>query len=228
MLHGVAVKARTLMLFALLALAPVAPAAAATPKSSHYKLTKAHGVVRVTYQGTEAAGCAARGLCGVSGTVTYRFGGTPRSGEVDLIEVARPFGFGAFGTSAATSSSVQTPGAAACQDRVTHRADGFDLVRRSRTRMEFRFHTGMSDSTASFLGTRCAGPRDADVGIPLVKAILPLEIFRARRLAFSVQGARKFKRGGFQGVADWNLAFRLVGARCNPTCAQRRTPVTGQ
>ncbi|MEA2403872.1 MAG: hypothetical protein QOE08_519 [Thermoleophilaceae bacterium] len=215
------------MLF-VLALAPAAATAATRPKSSHYTLTKAHGVVRVTYQGTEAAGCAARGLCGVSGTATYRFGGPPRSGEVDLIEVSRPFGFGAFGTQASTSSSVQTPGAAPCQDRVTHRADGFDLVRHSRTLMEFRFHTGVTESAASFLGTRCAGPRDGDVGLPLVKALLPLKVFRAPRLAFSVQGSRKFKRGGFEGLANWDLAFRMVGARCNPNCAQRRTPVSGR
>ena len=214
------------MLFALVALLPAVPASAATPKSSHYKLTKAFGVVRVTYQGTDEAGCATRGLCGVSGTVTYRFGGTPRTGEVDLIETSRPFGFGAFGTLGTTSSSVQIPGAAPCQDRVTHRADGFELTRRSRTNMEFRFHTTEAESAANFLGTRCAGPRDTDVGRPLVRALLPLKVFRARRLAFTVQGSRPFSRGGFEGTATWKLGFRMTGARCNPNCADRRTPVS--
>ena len=216
-----------LILFALAGLATAAPAFAATPKSSHYTLTRASGVVKVTYQGTTRAGCETRGLCGVSGTVTYRFGGTPRSGEVDLIEVARPFGFGSFGTAGATSSSVQTPGAALCQDRVTHRSDGFTLTRRSRRNLEFRFHTGDADNAANFLTTRCAGPRDGDVGRPLVKALLPLKVFRARRLAFTIQGGKPFRRSGFEGNATWKLGFRMIGARCNPNCADRRTPVTG-
>ncbi len=216
-----------LALFALAGLVVAAPASAAKPKSSHYTLTKASGVVRVTYQGTTAAGCATRGLCGVTGTVTYRFGDTPRSGEVDLIEVARPFGFGAFGTTGVTTASVQTPGAAACQDRVKHRADGFTLTRRSSKNLEFRFHTGDSDTAANFLTTRCAGPRDGDVGRPLVKALLPLKVFRARRLAFRITGGKPFKRNGFEGDATWNLGFRMTGASCNPNCADRRTPVTG-
>jgi hypothetical protein len=223
----VVVKAWTLTLFALAGLVVAAPAPAAKPKSSHYTLTRASGVVRVTYQGTTAAGCETRGLCGVTGTVTYRFGGTPRSGEVDLIEVTRPFGFGAFGTRGVTTSSVQTPGAADCQDRVTHRTDGFTLTRRSRTNLEFRFHAGDADTAVNFLTTRCSGPRDSDVGRPLVKALLPLKVFRARRLAFRIQGGRPFKRNGFEGNATWNLGFRMTGAGCNPNCAARRAPVTG-
>ena len=215
------------MTCALVLLVLAAPASAAT-RASHYKLTTASGTVRVTYEGTAAAGCASRGLCGVKGTVTYRFGGTPRSGEVDLIETRRPFGFGAFGTRAVTSASVQTPGAAACRDRVTHPADGFGLIQRSRTRMEFRFHSTDAESADNFLGTRCAGPRDTDLGSPLVRAQLPLRIFRSRRLAFTAQGSRPFRRGGFEGLATWKLGFKMTGARCNPNCADRRTPVSGQ
>lgn len=216
-----------LMLFASGALIPATTASGATPKTSHYRLTTAFGVVRVAYQGTTAAGCETRGLCGVSGVVTYRFGGPPRTGEVDLIETRRPFGFGAFGTLGTTSSSVQMPGAAPCQDRVTHRADGFGLTRWSRTNMEFRFHSGDAESDANFLTTRCAGPRDGDVGKPLVRGLLPLKVFRARRLAFTVQGGRPFRRGGFEGAATWKLGFRMTGSRCNPNCADRRTPVSG-
>jgi hypothetical protein len=222
-------KAGILALFVLLALALASPATAARmPKASHYTLTKASGLVRVTYQGTTAAGCKSRGLCGISGTVTYRFGGTPRSGEVDLIETSRPFGFGAFGTRGVTSASVQTPGAASCRDRVSHPADGFGLLQRGRTKMELTFHSKDAESAANFLGTRCAGPRDSDIGSPLVRALLPLSIFRARRLAFTAEGSRPFRRGGFQGLARWDLAFKMTGARCNPNCADRRTPVTGQ
>jgi hypothetical protein len=185
-------------------------------------------VVRVSFQATEAAGCARRGQCGVSGTVEYRFGGRPRSGEATLIEERRgAFGFGAFTTRGATTATVTTPGAPPpCRDRIGHSLEGFDLRRTSRTQLQFRFHD--ADAETNYLTTRCAGPRDSDLGSPLVKAALPLKIFRSRRLAFSMKGSRPYRRGGFEGTTTWDLGFKMTGARCNPNCERGTDRVTGE
>ena len=208
--------------------ATATPAGAATPRASAYKLTSATGVVRVSFQGTPDAGCARRGQCGVAGTVEYRFGGRPRSSDVTLIEQRRgTFGFGSFTTRGATAATVTTPGASApCRDRVSHRLDGFGLVQTSRTRIQLRLHDAEAD--ANYLATRCAGPRDSDLGVPLVKASLPLRIFRARRLSFTATGSRPFRRAGFEGTTTWDLAYRMTGARCNPNCHRGIDRVTGE
>lgn len=198
------------ILLGALALAALAAPAAQASQVRH-TVTQASGYERVYFSGTPAAGCAAAGTCGVSGTVVYGFGGkVPRGRATVSLEGNRVTGVAArFVTIGKTSSTVTLPGSGSpCTDDVDHRGDGFVLGKASGGLLDFALHTGAPD----YLATRCPGPGEAE----LVKAgALPSGLFkgdgfRSLRFRFGLNGSQNFAgAGGYEGTASWKLRYKL-------------------
>src|SRR3954468_23810192 len=91
---------------------PVAVAAQAPRAEFHaYRVTAATGSERVEFAGDPAAGCAGRGVCGVSGTETF----TPVRPDTDslatFVRVSGRVAGQAFFSGGNTTTSVTTAGA---------------------------------------------------------------------------------------------------------------------
>lgn len=213
----------TCLLAVLLTLAVAAPAAEARPRITTYGLTQAQGFVRMTFHGDEAAGCRERGVCGISGTSTYSFGGRPELGEIIWIREGTHTLFldGFFATKAQTVADVATAGSPErCVDRVRHTFDTMSFqAGRKRVRFEWRPQGEPiggeeegeleGDGNADDLRTRCAGPTTADAAAALPRASIPYRVFRSRRSKFQTTGTRPFAGGGFAGTVEWDLRYAL-------------------
>ena len=86
------------------------PAAATAKTGSVFDMSRATGYVRVTFTGDSAGSCASFGVCGYSGTVTYRVGGKPH-GTLVLARGrnGRISGGATYRTTATTRASVTAP-----------------------------------------------------------------------------------------------------------------------
>lgn len=223
------------LIAALCVVLTAAPADAKGPRVTAYKITKAEGFVRVTFQGDEAAGCRERGLCGLSGTTTYAFGGTPRGGELHWFRQGSRtlFVSGFFDTRGSTVSDVGTAGSGErCVDRVRHRIESLSFTpRRGRLRFTWRepaFPIGADAPLEDIEGdlgpdafdTRCAGPAHIDLARAgaMPAADVPFRLLRSKRSAFTAKGSRPFAGGGFAGTVDWDLSYRFAYRSCNPRC----------
>lgn len=192
------------------ALAAVA-APVAHASTTRYSVTAASGYERVYFSGTPASGCAARGDCGVSGTVVYQFGGAPtHSHALVTVKGKTVTGLRAdFTTSGVTTAIVTTPASStACTATVAHRSDSFRLSKARRAQVTFALHVGPPD----YLATSCQGPLEAD----LARAgALPSAPFKASGFAhpnftFGLKGSRNFRDvTGFEGTVSWKLTYGL-------------------
>ena len=217
---------RRIALAVALTLSVVLAAAAAEAKGPRvhvttWAVTKAEGTVRITFAGNEAAGCRAIGVCGISGTTTYAFGGEPRFGRVYWArDRKRTFAFsGFFETNGVTASDVVSAGSTEhCVDRAEHDYEGLSFEPRSqRVRFEWRERrTGDEDfviigNDSDPFDTRCAGPHLVDLepsrAVPF--ADVPYRVFRSPRSSFRTTGSRPFAGGGFAGTVDWDLRYGL-------------------
>jgi hypothetical protein len=214
--------APTLLAVLLLALAAAAPAAAARPRLTEYRLTQAEGFVRMTFGGDESAGCRERGVCGISGTSTYTFGGKPEAGEITWLRLGSDTEFmdGFFITKGETVADVTTAGSPErCVDRVPRSFDSMSLEPgRKRVRYDWRGRPDPIGDEEGVLGgedgpddlrTRCAGPASADIANALPRATLPYRVFRSKRSKFQVTGSRPFAGGGFAGTVEWDMRYAL-------------------
>jgi hypothetical protein len=189
---------------------------------AQYQVTQAQGTVKITFQGSEAAGCRARGVCGISGSTTYSFGGKPQFGAVFWArQHKRTIGFyGFFETAGETASDVVSAGSDEhCVDRTSHATDSMSFEPRSRrVRFEWREQPAADEESVVIGGdeedpfdTRCAGPHLADLhesrAIPF--ADVPYRVFRSRKSSFTTTGSRPFAGGGFAGQVDWTLSYGL-------------------
>jgi len=146
---------------------------------------------------------------GISGVVTYRFGGRPLKGSAIVSsQGGRTIDVSArFRTDGRTTASVQ-----GCSDVVRHRADGFQLVTGNRPR-RLLFGLHFDPFASDYLRTACPGPREAD----LVDAgAIPTGSFAASgftgsRIRFSLSGSQDFRgAGGYSGTNSWRLVYKLV------------------
>lgn len=211
------------LLLLALALATTPASAASRPRLTEYRLTQAEGFVRMTFRGDEAAGCRERGVCGISGTTTYTFGGKPDGGEI--VWIRHPgddpqYMDGFFITKGETVSDVATAGSPErCVDRVARSFDGMQFEPgRKRVRFDWRDRPqpigeedeGLDGSEgADDLRTRCAGPLYADFARALPRATLPYRVFRSKRSKFHLTGSLPFAGGGFAGTVEWDLRYAL-------------------
>jgi hypothetical protein len=200
-----------------LVLAPSALAAKTHTTSLAYRVTKAEGTETATFQGDGTPTCAAAGLCGTSGTVTYSFTNANRGFAVVTIVSRghRKVGFGdfEFGTDGTTSSNVSQAGVAQpCVDSVKHRNDMLD-VGSARSNVLFGFHlVNTAVLSSDYLGTHCAGPTEADMATARVlpAVAIPLKAMMKRsRIDFELHSNLPFHVGPFSGMLKVDAAYTL-------------------
>jgi hypothetical protein len=198
-----------------------ASAGAAAKRGSIFDLTRAAGYERVTFTGDAQAGCAQFDVCGLSGSVTYRLGGTPR-GALFLARSrssGRVRGGASYRIAGTTRSTVTAPSPRpVCDDAIDHAADLFSAasLRSSPESVLLRYHAGAPD----YLDTDCPGPTERDLrrAGALPEGAFPARGFRRRRLKFEMSGGQPFRARGFSAASEWDLKFRAKARECNPRC----------
>jgi hypothetical protein len=174
------------------------------------------GALTVTFHGDAATGCAADGLCGYSGSVTWR---PPASGQmiivatrahhhtsdsVELFLEGNGFPPDTGATSATVQSTAGSPsGAATCLD-ATATGLALDLPVRHGL-VEF----GLGGASPALLSDRCAGPRDPQILSPLPAPSLTLAALRRDGTVVDLSTNRPFAADGFAGTIDSTIAIRL-------------------
>ena len=224
LMHSGTMRRIALALAAALTVAlGAAPAEGKGPgeRVTHYDITRAKGTVKLTFRGDETAGCRDRGLCGVSGTTTYSFGGKLDFGQVFWArQRKRTIAFyGFFDARGETVSDVVSAGSTErCVDRRRTVTDSMEFEPRSK-RVRFMWrraldpdHEGViigSDETV--FDTRCAGPELEDLAASnaFPRADVPYRVFRSPRSSFRTTGTLPFAGGGFAGTVEWDLSYGL-------------------
>lgn len=79
-----------------------------------------------------------------------------------------------------------------------------------------------------WIGTRCAGPLDADVARALPELVLPLARAARGRHLFSIAGTRRFTGSGFTGTVDSTVELFLGRPRSALVSAPRGTDLEPQ
>ena len=180
------------------------------------------GTVAILFHGDRGSGCAAKGLCGYSGVITWRPGIAGNSGvlEIDKLRVhghtvelgtfslfSDPIGppslrsavrREAAGGTVGTCADVPSPGGFSSTGVPIHRGT---------------ISVAVPGKTSSILPTRCAGPLDADVaGAMPVRSIGVPAAAHGHRLV-DLSGTHDFARGGFAGTVRSTLVMHLRSAQ---------------
>jgi hypothetical protein len=188
-----------------LAAAALLPAGASAATSS-YRVVKASGTMKITFT-ADPNTCTRNLTCGYSGTVTYKFGGTPH-GKLKMKQGRNGHIHGAadFTSHGRTVSNVET--GAACTDTIGHRREHFTLESHSRLgRLVFQLHGGKTDH----LVTDCAGPTEDDLehDHALPEGTFKRKDFEAQHTLFGLKGTSAFRERGYRGTSSWKLKYRL-------------------
>ena len=206
----------------LMAVTAPGAGAAKPPKLPHitfrfYRVTSVSGSERVDFAGDPSAGCAAHGVCGISGTETY----TPDPpGATSLAFVlglgAQEAGYIRLGTGT-TTAEVTTAGAdAPCTDtlEVGQAAAALAVGAAGWYAELHRPLFGALGGDDAVFATHCAGPRIPDLAS--AKA-LPRATFRRSALdrptlALDLVSHKPFSAAGFAGhvTADVHIALRRM------------------
>jgi hypothetical protein len=218
----------------VLVLALTAPAAEAAGFGERpYALTVHAGTMRMEFHGDPVAGCAQRGVCATSGTVTSatrtsRGGG----GWFDLLD--GQFAGRATGPADGTTTAVvRTTGAADCTDTAERTAHAFTLLADRRgpvwagygTSLSVKGETGGTNVAWSppendpindrIFETHCAGPRLEDFGEAFAAVKLSRSVIRRRVVEIHLTGTRPFRGGGFSGTVATDLRLTLRRTACD-------------
>ena len=190
------------------------------------------GGLFVAFRGDPGAGCTVVGVCGYSGSVSWR---PPPTGQLMILGFGRGRGrhldlslnlLGAGGPSdfqpgGQTTVAVQLAGdpAAACTDAGV-----------SGTSFQFSVRGGrvvfsLGQSFPALLATRCAGPRDGAVLPSLPVPALPESAVRRGHRTIDLTTHRAFQSQGFSGTVQSTIVIRLGQPR-RLHISQGR-PVTG-
>lgn len=222
-------RARLLVLIAALGTALLAPALAGAQGMTLYGSSGAllsvrtigvrlTGQLTVAFHGDAASGCASRGLCGYSGTVSWR---PPPSGEIE-VDTSRVRGRLSYSLDLAPAASTSFPGfsggvttsnvqlsplapavASSCLDAT---ATGESLALPVR---DGRVAFTLAGASPSLVQTRCAGPLASDVTPALPAPTLPLaSVLRGRRTV-ALPASGTFASGGFAGTVSSSLGLVL-------------------
>jgi hypothetical protein len=197
------------------------PAAASAKTGSVFNMAHASGFVRVTFTGDSAGSCESFGVCGYSGTVTYRIGGKPK-GTLVLARSrsGRISGGATYRTSASTHASVTAPaGGMACSATVPHRTDMFSAASLPNSIKTLLLSYDVAGD--DILSTSCPGPKEKDAAAAgaLPEGTFKASGFRGRHVKWGMGGGLPFTGGGFSANSEWSMEYKATGRSCNPRCA---------
>jgi hypothetical protein len=205
---------------ALLALTAPGAGAAKPPKLPHisfrfYRVVSVSGTERVDFAGDQAAGCAAHGVCGISGTATY----TPRAGSRSVADYVSAGSIAQEGQiifgSGTTSTTVTTAGAdAACTDTLAVHAATATLARQGDQVRAVLHDQGEALSSIGandgVFATHCAGPRAADLTAGLPNGQFPVAKLKSRTIALEMRSDNApFSGAGFAGHVTSDIRVTL-------------------
>ncbi|MGZ4305438.1 MAG: hypothetical protein ACXVEW_07030 [Solirubrobacteraceae bacterium] len=198
---------------------------------------RVRGDLAVQFHGDRATGCAARGLCGFSGTVIWQ---PPSTGmlEADTFrfrgkteyDVSLQFSGGLFGgpsvQGGATTADVRfAPNGSAgspsvCTDAA---ATGNDIE------MPVNFRAAsitLGAATPSLLGTRCAGPLQSDVANILPRRIVDVATLSNGRTGVSLVSSADFAVHGLAGTVSSTIQLRLGRPQTDQVSSGSSSPKT--
>jgi len=167
----------------------------------------------VSFQGDGGPACAQAGVCGYSGTISYSFSGVRDGGVTVLVSHSgrrsSAFGFANLDVGALTTTTVNTPGAAApCTEKVLHKFDGFAFEGDAGS-LRVLFHP--AEAAPDFLASYCGGPSDADVahagGLPTLT--LPTRRLRQKKVVLTADSQKQLHIGPFIATVTFHASFDL-------------------
>src|SRR3954451_16607010 len=194
---------------------PVAHAAQSRAEFHAYRVTAATGTERVEFAGDPNAGCASRGVCGVSGVETFA-PVRPDPGSIATFAriSGRVLGQAIF-SGGNTTASVTTAGAdGTCTDAFFTRRSVITF-RRSGLRVLAVLHARLGDpplgQDAAVFATHCAGPRIADLARAnvLPRAIVPVSQLRRAVTVLPLSAETPFSAAGFSGRVVTDIRVRI-------------------
>ncbi|MDQ2894241.1 MAG: hypothetical protein M3Y09_01105 [Actinomycetota bacterium] len=168
------------------------------------------GRLTVTFSGDAATGCALRGLCGYAGTETWQ----PQSAGELSISVYRQHGrrsvsatmfLGGPGNPVQEAVQRSRPTAtSSCGDHAGN-GIGFFALPVSGSRMT----VGLDRAYIPLLGTRCAGPLDADLGAALPERTLPVGQILRGHTAIDLSTVAPFAAHGLSGTVSSTIGLAV-------------------
>jgi hypothetical protein len=220
---------RAAALFVLLAALAPAPAARADDLiffgSAGIRVTRqatapvtTTGSISLEFHGDPAAGCAQRGLCDVTGSVTWR--PEPR-GSLSAYRLHTPKGPAIFvsaslvggedlgGSPATTATTQRSAAGAACADVVSERYNPLSGQANGGVALIGAGRSGFGIAPSDIFATRCPGPLMADVARLLPSAAVRFGDVATGRRTIDLAGERTFSAGGFAGTVRSTLALRV-------------------
>ncbi len=185
------------------------------------------GGITVTFAGAPTAGCAAHGLCAYAGTERWRPQGP---GTVSISTFTRHgrrsvsatllIGGGPGATVRAAVQRSQPDGVTtACSDSNAD-AGGFFMLPVSGGRATI----GLRRPQGSLLGSRCAGPLDADLAAALPARTVSLSRIRHGRTTVDLTGTAPFAADGLAGTVDSTIVLTLGRPRRGPASGTTTPP----
>jgi hypothetical protein len=170
------------------------------------------GGLTVSFAGSEAAGCAARGVCPYSGRIeTSSSGGDLLISKLRIHHriayqlVAVNLSGLSIGPTAAAQVVRSLPGGgvARCADLI----QGQELTTASPISPDPTFR--LLDSTTDLVATRCAGPTDAGINAAVPQAKIPIAVLERGRMSLPFTGTARFSAGGFAGTVSSTIVVKL-------------------
>jgi hypothetical protein len=204
--------------------APAAGRHKPLPAELDYYVIRGSGFTRLDFHGNPAAGCAEHGVCGVSGRVTYSFGGPAKRGTLYFLSgIHRKlyFGVAGFKVRGSTNSETSTAGSPErCVDTVAHRDNLFLVERVGRAVRVTLESARATPQSEDYLATHCPGPDGQTLTAAHVAAAttVPVRSFLPRRLTLHVAGRTPFSGGGYSGTLERDATYRLIQQPCSPGC----------
>jgi hypothetical protein len=188
------------------------------------------GRLTVTFAGDSAAGCAVDGLCGYAGTDTWE---PENFGEVSFStfeQRGRDFtvgtmiiGFPGDPVLSAVQHTQSTGNAARCSDQGSGGGPSFSLPVSAG-----RVTVGLRAAVTPLLGTRCAGPLDADVAAAMPVRTLRLRRLLRGRLSIDLTGSRRFAAHGLVGTVQSTIVVVLGRPQHPPQPPHSSPPTSGK
>ena len=178
----------------------------------------ASGAITVEFHGDPAAGCAQRGLCDVTGSVTWR---PDPHGTLSAYRLHTPHGPALFvsaslvgedlgGSPSTTSATQRSAAGAACADVVTER---FSPLSGQTSGGVVRIGAGLSGgfggAPADIFANRCPGPLMPDVAKLLPSAAVRFSDVAKGGRTIDLAGERALSAGGFAGTVRSTLVLRM-------------------
>ena len=171
------------------------PSATANPTSADLTLS---GSLTITWQGDQALGCAAAGLCGISGELILRAPGSEgyasSSGGLSRASI------GVSGTIRVRDRAQSPPGD--CVGLI-----GYSDMAPTPAVELIHGRTWRAVLQPPASSGRCAGPLAAD----LARLPLPVKVSGGAYPRFDMRGTRSFTAGPFSGTATSTMVLRSAG-----------------